>query len=205
MTRKYTLRHVALIAPIVLLLGLFVFTLSPAFADVLPYCDDTTAKLVTPKKDSDGNQVPAYCKCVKGNTSLDPTADPQSCSADCKGDKVPTEENGQTVCEDPGQQTDPTVGQPIAPGLGAINLSSLPGAGGNNANTSVLKKVLQIVFGIAGALALLIITIAGFRYVASAGDPQATAGAKNAIVYAIVGLLVAIFAEALVSFVAGNL
>jgi hypothetical protein len=205
MTRKYTLRHVALITPILLLLGLFVFTPSLAFADPLPSCDDTTAKFVPPATDSDGNEVPAYCKCVKRNTSLDPTTDPQSCSTDCKGDKVPTQENGQTVCEDPGQQTDPTVGKPIAPGLGAINLSSLPGAGGNNANTSVLKKVLQIVFGIAGALALLIITIAGFRYVASAGDPQATAGAKNAIVYAIVGLLVAIFAEALVSFVAGNL
>jgi hypothetical protein len=99
---------------------------------------------------------------------------------------------------------DPTVGQKIG-GLSGINVTALPGAGGNNDTAGTLQKVLQITFGIAGALALLIITIAGFRYVASAGDPQATAGAKNAIVYAIVGLLVAIFAEALVSFVAGNL
>jgi Type IV secretion system pilin len=65
--------------------------------------------------------------------------------------------------------------------------------------------ILSIVFGIIGALALLIITIAGFRYIISAGDPKKTADAKSTIIYALIGLVVAISAEAIVAFVVNKL
>jgi uncharacterized membrane protein len=61
--------------------------------------------------------------------------------------------------------------------------------------------ILQIVFSILGAVALLVITIAGLRYITSAGDPQKAANARNTIVLALVGLAVAIMAEALITFV----
>ena len=82
-----------------------------------------------------------------------------------------------------------------------VNLSPLP----QTADTStIISTVLSIVFGIVGALALLFITISGLRYITSAGDPQKTAQAKEGIIYALVGLAIAISAEALVSFFIGK-
>lgn len=59
--------------------------------------------------------------------------------------------------------------------------------------------------GVAGAIAVLIIVIAGFRYIVSQGDPSQVSTAKNAILYAIVGLIVIMFAFAIVNFVIGGL
>jgi type IV secretory pathway VirB2 component (pilin) len=64
-----------------------------------------------------------------------------------------------------------------------------------------LQQILQIAFGIIAALAVLMIVIAGFRFAASGSNPQEAAKARETIVYAIVGLLVAITAEAIVTFV----
>ena len=70
---------------------------------------------------------------------------------------------------------------------------------------TTITNLMAITFGIVGALALLMITISGLRYITSAGDPEKTARAKNGIVYSLVGLVVAISAEAIVAFVVGRL
>jgi hypothetical protein len=49
------------------------------------------------------------------------------------------------------------------------------------------------------------ITISGLRYVLSAGDPQKITQARNSIIYSLVGLAVAIAAEAIVHLVLGKL
>ena len=64
-----------------------------------------------------------------------------------------------------------------------------------------LQGALQVAFGILGAIAVLIVVIAAMQYVISAGDPQKVAKAKDAIIYAMVGLGVAILAFAIVTFV----
>ena len=87
----------------------------------------------------------------------------------------------------------------------AINAAPLPGSGTNLATQSEIKLILGIVFGIVGALSLLVITISGFRYVVSAGDPKRIAQAKDGIIYALVGLGVALIAEGIVTFVIGNI
>jgi ABC-type amino acid transport system permease subunit len=69
------------------------------------------------------------------------------------------------------------------------------------ADQGSIKTVLQIVFGIIGAFAVLNITLSGLKYVTSAGNEQKTAEAKNGIVYSLVGLMIAISAEAIVAFV----
>jgi hypothetical protein len=75
-----------------------------------------------------------------------------------------------------------------------------PGATPDN-----LAQLLAIVFGILAALTVLIIVIAGFKYVESQGDPQAVGKAKATIIYAVIGLVLAISAEAIVGFVLGGL
>lgn len=64
-----------------------------------------------------------------------------------------------------------------------------------------LQNILSIFFGVMGAVAVLIIVIAAFQYVISAGDAGKVARAKDAIIYALVGLVVAIMAFAIVNFV----
>lgn len=66
---------------------------------------------------------------------------------------------------------------------------------------ATIANVITYTFGILGAISVIIITIAGIQYVISNGDPQKTAKAKNTILYAVIGLVVAILATALVNFV----
>lgn len=71
----------------------------------------------------------------------------------------------------------------------------------NTLEPSNLQDVLSLVFGIAAAIAFLIIVIAAFQYVLSQGNPQATAKAKNAIIYAFIGMIICITAFSIVRFV----
>lgn len=78
---------------------------------------------------------------------------------------------------------------------------------GKDANTDDLPKLIQnvvnILLFVLGAIAVIIIIIGGIRYTVSNGDPQAIKGAKDTILYAVVGLIVAILAYAIVNFVVG--
>lgn len=80
----------------------------------------------------------------------------------------------------------------------SINVMSLPNPAGA-ADGSVVQTALSIVFGVIGALSFMVIVIAGFRYSLSQGNPQAAAQAKNTIIYAIVGLILALVAQSVVS------
>lgn len=73
------------------------------------------------------------------------------------------------------------------------------------ADDGFAKDVLAIVFGIAGAVAVLIMVIGGFNITKSNGDPEAIAKGKKTVVYALVGLAVCISAEVIVAFVLGRL
>lgn len=79
--------------------------------------------------------------------------------------------------------------------------TNLPQAGASSAN---LQHLLQIVIGTLAAIAVLIIVIAGLNFVMAGGDPQKVAKARGTIIYALIGLVVAISAEAIVTFVLGN-
>lgn len=68
-----------------------------------------------------------------------------------------------------------------------------------------LQEILQVVFALAGAISVLVVTVAGLSYVLSTGDPQKTARAKDAILYALIGLAVSILSFTIVTFVIGRL
>lgn len=74
-----------------------------------------------------------------------------------------------------------------------------------SATTTTLQPVLQIVFGIIAAVAVLIIVLNGFKLVTSQGSPDAVAKTRDAVIAASIGLVVAISAEIIVSFVLGRL
>lgn len=71
----------------------------------------------------------------------------------------------------------------------------------NELTNDSFATILQIVFGIAGGVALVVLMLAALKYVLSRGDPAGVAKAKNAIIYALVGLAVCAAAFSIVSFV----
>lgn len=73
------------------------------------------------------------------------------------------------------------------------------------ANDGGVKIALQILFGIIGALAVFFVVYGGFKFVTSQGDPQAVGKARATVLYAVIGLVIAISAEIIVSFVIGSL
>ena len=72
------------------------------------------------------------------------------------------------------------------------------------ADASVLT-ILDTVYFMAGAIAVLIIVIAGFLYVTSGGSPERVKQAKNALIGAVVGLIVIVLAFAITEFIIGRL
>ncbi|HVX58085.1 MAG TPA: pilin [Candidatus Saccharimonadales bacterium] len=66
---------------------------------------------------------------------------------------------------------------------------------------STFGKLLSILFGIIAAFALLNIVLSGMKYITSAGNPQRSGEAKNGIIFSLVGLMIAVSAEAIIAFV----
>lgn len=64
-----------------------------------------------------------------------------------------------------------------------------------------LQAIINTVLAITGAIAMLVIVLAGFRYILSQGNPNEVATARNAIIYSLAGLVVIMFAFAIVNFV----
>ncbi|MEO5950684.1 MAG: hypothetical protein ABIQ04_04505 [Candidatus Saccharimonadales bacterium] len=64
-----------------------------------------------------------------------------------------------------------------------------------------IKNTINVLLYIIGIAAVIMIVIGGLRYVLSGGDSSATKGAKDTILYAVVGLVIAIIAFAIVNFV----
>ena len=79
----------------------------------------------------------------------------------------------------------------------AVSAEKLPQA---SLDQSAVQTVLQFIFGIAGAVALIIIVIASFKYTISRGDSNAVKNAKETIIYAIVGLVLTMSAYAITQF-----
>lgn len=71
--------------------------------------------------------------------------------------------------------------------------------------TTTVVKIINILLYVSGIIAVVYIVIAGFRYVTSNGDSAAISKAKNNIIYALIGLAIAISAYAIVNFVIGNI
>lgn len=64
-----------------------------------------------------------------------------------------------------------------------------------------IKTIVNILLYILGAIAVVMIVIGGIRYTTSNGDSSSITSAKNTILYAVIGLIVAILAYAIVNFI----
>ena len=71
-------------------------------------------------------------------------------------------------------------------------------------DAGVFSKISSVLLFIVGAIAVIMIVIGGLRYVISGGDASQVQSAKNTILYALVGIIVAILAYAAVNFVVNS-
>lgn len=75
--------------------------------------------------------------------------------------------------------------------------SNLLGDGG------VITNVTSTILYILGIISVIMLIVGGVKYALSAGDAKAVTDAKNTILYALIGLVIAILAYAIVNFVIG--
>ena len=68
-------------------------------------------------------------------------------------------------------------------------------------SNGVIRIVSNILIWVVGIVAVIMIVWSGFKYITAAGDSGKIASAKSSLIYAIVGLIIAILAYAIVNFV----
>jgi hypothetical protein len=80
---------------------------------------------------------------------------------------------------------------------------SLDQSGANDPN-ALIRKIINILSVIVGIIAVIMIIIGGFRYITSGGASEKVTGAKNTLLYAIIGLIIVALAQVIVRFVLRN-
>jgi hypothetical protein len=76
----------------------------------------------------------------------------------------------------------------------------------NGSKLSVfVKKLINVLSLLVGAVAVIMIIYGGFRYVTSGGSESSVSSAKNTILYAVIGLVIVALAQVIVHFVLNNL
>lgn len=99
----------------------------------------------------------------------------------------------------------------FAPAASAVDVfeQACSGQGGDNAACAASRDDLdklwqgatQVLLYVVGILAVIMIIVGAIRYVTSNGDQSQITSAKNTILYAVVGLVLAVAAGPIISFV----
>lgn len=67
--------------------------------------------------------------------------------------------------------------------------------------TKTVTAIVEILSYVAGAAAIIMVIVAGFKYITSGGDSGRVSSAKNTLIYALIGLAITVLAQLLVHFV----
>ncbi len=81
----------------------------------------------------------------------------------------------------------------------ASEIDNLP-----NANQDAVAEVVRLASVFGAVIAVIVVIVAGIQFTLSGGDPGKVATARNAIIYALVGLAICVFAITITSFVIGK-
>ncbi|MDO4712980.1 MAG: pilin [Candidatus Saccharibacteria bacterium] len=103
-----------------------------------------------------------------------------------------------------------TVAPVSAQAGGDLNLSSGLGAAKGDGqdrklDEGAITNVINIMLYIIAILSVIMLIWGGIQYTTSGGDSNKVTSAKNTILYSIIGLVVAIFAWAIINFVLSSL
>ncbi len=105
------------------------------------------------------------------------------------------------------------LGVILAPAVGAVDFSIQDGANAARGtdqtadlfgSEGIFKTVTNVLLFVLGAVSVIMIIIGGLRYVISGGNSTNVTAAKNTILYAIVGVIIALLSYAIINFVLGS-
>lgn len=71
--------------------------------------------------------------------------------------------------------------------------------------TTIVGNITNMLLWVAGVASVIAIVVGGIMYITSSGDEKRVSSAKNTILYAVVGMIVALMAYAIASFVVTNI
>lgn len=69
----------------------------------------------------------------------------------------------------------------------------------------IFTTIINVMLYIIGAVSVLMLVYGGIRYTISGGDTSAVTAAKNTILYAVIGIVVALMSFAIVNFVVNRI
>lgn len=75
---------------------------------------------------------------------------------------------------------------------------------GGQTAPKVATNIIRGIISVLGVVAVIVIVFAGQRYVVAQGDPGKITAARNMLIYAVIGLVIAILSFAIVSFIQTN-
>ena len=79
--------------------------------------------------------------------------------------------------------------------------SGVDGANAESKVNGLIRTIINIFSLIVGVISVVMIIIGGLKYITSNGDSGNVTGAKNTILYAVIGLVIVVFAQLIVKFV----
>lgn len=101
--------------------------------------------------------------------------------------------------------TNPILSNGLCSGTNLDITGGSTGNGCNNTDNSgfqnILTNVVNIFSAVVGVIAVVMIIVGGLKYITSGGDSNNISGAKNTIVYALIGIIVVALAQIIVHFV----
>ena len=77
--------------------------------------------------------------------------------------------------------------------------------GSTNPIFKIIKNVINVLLFASGIIAIIMIIIGGINYTLSSGDNAKVASAKNTVLYAVVGLVVASLSFVVVNFIVARI
>lgn len=98
----------------------------------------------------------------------------------------------------------------VASANSGIDICSGDGAGsiycenrsdGETKVNSIVGNVVNVLLMAVGVISIIMIVVGGILFALSSGDAQKAAKARNTVLYAVIGLVVSLFAAAIVNFV----
>lgn len=84
--------------------------------------------------------------------------------------------------------------------IGAADPNGDCSSGGGSIN-GIIEVVLNVLSIIAGVIAVIMIIIAGLKFITSQGDPGSVSSARNTAIYAIIGIVIVLISQVIVRFV----
>lgn len=106
-----------------------------------------------------------------------------------------------TVITVPSPAAAQSTEQALCEGAGGTFSGGKCSGGTNKTVEGTFRTVANVLIFIVGAVSVLMIIIGGLRYTLSAGDQSAITAAKNTVLFAVIGVVIAVVSFAIVNFI----